>query len=47
LISGGDLTIFISRPISGTLVAVFVLLIVGQTAFFIRKRTRKSSSASA
>jgi putative tricarboxylic transport membrane protein len=38
LISGGDLTIFVSRPISGTLIAIFVLLIVGQTAFFIKRK---------
>jgi len=45
LISGGDLTIFVTRPISGTLIAIFVLLIVGQTFFFIRKRIRRASSA--
>jgi putative tricarboxylic transport membrane protein len=46
LISGGDLTIFVSRPISGTLVAIFVLLVVGQTAFFLRKRMHRPSSPS-
>jgi putative tricarboxylic transport membrane protein len=40
LISGGDLTIFVSRPISGTLIAIFVLLIVGQTAFFIKRKMK-------
>jgi putative tricarboxylic transport membrane protein len=38
LISGGDMTIFISRPISGTLVAIFIFLVVGQTLFFIKRR---------
>jgi putative tricarboxylic transport membrane protein len=38
LISGGDLTIFVTRPISGTLIAIFVLLVVGQTAFFIKRK---------
>jgi putative tricarboxylic transport membrane protein len=41
LISGGDLTIFVSRPISGTLVVVFALLVVGQTLFFLRKKLRR------
>jgi hypothetical protein len=30
----------VSRPISGTLIAIFVLLIVGQTAFFIKRKTK-------
>ncbi|MCE5262144.1 MAG: tripartite tricarboxylate transporter permease, partial [Deltaproteobacteria bacterium] len=38
LISGGDATIFVSRPISGALIAVFVLLVVGQSAFFIKRK---------
>ena len=47
LISGGDLTIFVTRPISGTLIAVLVLLIVGQTFFFIRgkMKARKTTAA--
>ncbi len=44
LISGGDPTIFVTRPISGTLIAVLVLLIVGQATFFFRKRMRKARS---
>ena len=44
LLSRGDLMIFMSRPISGTLIAVFILLIVVQTAFYIRKKMRKESS---
>ncbi len=46
LLSGGDLTIFVSRPISGTLITVFVLLILGQTAFYVRKKMYKSPSVS-
>jgi len=38
--SGGDLTIFVSRPISGTLIGVLVFLIVGQAAFYIRRKMR-------
>jgi len=41
LISGGDMTIFMTRPISGTLIVVFVLLVVGQVFFFIRGRLKK------
>lgn len=47
LISGGDLSIFIARPISGTLIAIFVLLILAQSIFFIRKRMRELPSGSA
>jgi putative tricarboxylic transport membrane protein len=42
LLSGGDLTIFVSRPISGTLIAVLVLLIVAQTGLYIRRKMRKT-----
>jgi putative tricarboxylic transport membrane protein len=46
LISGGDLTIFVSRPISGTMIALFVLLVVGQAAYYLWRRTRaKTESA--
>jgi putative tricarboxylic transport membrane protein len=38
LISGGDMTIFVTRPISGTLVAVFIALVIGQTFFFIKRK---------
>jgi len=37
LISGGDLTVFITRPISGTLIVLLVLLILGQIIVFMRK----------
>jgi putative tricarboxylic transport membrane protein len=40
LISGGDLTIFVSRPISGTLMVVFALLVVGQAFLFLRKKLK-------
>ncbi len=41
LISGGDPTIFVSRPISGTLIGIIVLLIVGQAFLSLRKKVRK------
>lgn len=41
LISGGDLTIFVTRPISGTLVAVLVLLVSVQAALAIRRKLKK------
>ena len=47
LISGGDLTIFVSRPISGTLVAIFVILVVGQTVFFIKRKTGGNKASAA
>ena len=46
LMSGGDLTIFVTRPISGTLIGILVLLIVGQAIFFARKWMQKPSSGS-
>ena len=47
LISGGDLTIFVTRPISGTLIAVLVLLIVGQTFLFIRGKMKARNTTAA
>jgi len=41
LMSGGDLTIFLTRPISGTLIAVSILLVVGQAFLYVRGRRRK------
>ena len=41
LISGGDPTIFVNRPISGTLIGIIVLLIVGQAFLSLRKKVRK------
>ena len=40
LISGGDLTIFVTRPISGTLIAVLFLLVFGQAYLFFRGRKK-------
>lgn len=41
LMSGGDPTIFLTRPISGTLLAVLFLLIAGQAAFLTKRRIQK------
>ncbi|MDX9822652.1 MAG: tripartite tricarboxylate transporter permease, partial [Syntrophales bacterium] len=41
LMSGGTPMIFLSRPISGTLLAVLFILVVGQAAFSIRRRIRE------
>lgn len=41
LISGGDPTIFVNRPISGTLIGIIVLLVVGQAFLSLRKKVRK------
>jgi putative tricarboxylic transport membrane protein len=38
LISGGDLTTFVTRPISGSFIAIFVLLIISQVWNGIRKK---------
>jgi len=47
LISGGDPTIFVTRPISGALIAVFILLIVGQTLFFVKRKMRARDTTAA
>ena len=41
LISGGDLRIFVTRPISGTLIAVLVLLVAGQAAYHLKKKLKR------
>ena len=41
LISGGDLTIFVTRPISGTLIVITVLLVAGQAFFYLKKMMRR------
>ena len=41
LISGGDLTIFVTRPISGTLIVILALLVAGQAVYYIRGRLKK------
>jgi len=38
LISGGDPTIFVSRPISGTLLALMLVVIVGQSVFYMMRK---------
>ncbi len=45
LISGGDVTIFATRPVSGTLLAVLFLLIIGQIFFVIMKKIRAPQSS--
>ncbi len=44
LISGGDLTIFVSRPISGTMIGLLILIIVGQSLFHVVRKLRKGKS---
>jgi len=41
LMSGGTPLIFLTRPISGALLAVLFILIVGQAAFYVRRRMRR------
>jgi TctA family transporter len=45
LISRGDLTTFVQRPISGFIVGLCVALIAGQVYFRLRAAIRKKSSA--
>lgn len=49
LMSGGNMSIFISRPISGTLVAIFVLVLIGQfyTSYMRRKKAVITSARDA
>ena len=44
LISGGDLTIFVTRPISGTIISFLVLAVLAQTALHVKKQ-REARSA--
>jgi putative tricarboxylic transport membrane protein len=37
LMSGGSFSIFFTRPISGTIVALFVLFVIGQAVLSIRR----------
>jgi putative tricarboxylic transport membrane protein len=37
LISGGSFSIFVTRPISLTIVALFALFVIGQMVFSIRR----------
>ena len=41
LMSGGDPTIFVSRPISGTLLTIVLVVIVGQGVFFMIRKMKK------
>jgi putative tricarboxylic transport membrane protein len=41
LMSGGDPTIFVSRPISGTLLAIMLVVIVGQGVFYMVKMKKR------
>lgn len=45
LMSAGDFSIFVSRPISGTLMAVFALIIIGQLVVAFRNRNKKAECA--
>jgi putative tricarboxylic transport membrane protein len=46
LLSSGDPSIFVTRPISATLLVIFVLLVIGQTALFIRKKKQANVQVS-
>jgi len=41
LMSGGSFSIFVTRPISATLISLFAALIIGQAALSLFKRTKK------
>ena len=41
LMSGGDPTIFASRPISGTLLNIILVVIVGQSALYMMRKRKK------
>jgi putative tricarboxylic transport membrane protein len=41
LMSGGDPTIFVSRPISGTLFTIMFVVIVGQSIFYLMRKMKK------
>src|SRR5512139_1153840 len=41
LMSGGDPTIFMSRPISGTLLAIMLVVIAGQGVFYMMRKMKK------
>jgi len=42
LMSGGNFSIFVTRPISGTIVALFVLFVIGQAVLSVRRSSRCS-----
>jgi putative tricarboxylic transport membrane protein len=41
LMSAGDFGIFVSRPISGTLMVVFALILIGQLVAAVKNRKYK------
>ena len=45
LLSAGSFSIFVSRPISGTLMAVFALLVIGQIVVAVRNKNKKRPTA--
>jgi TctA family transporter len=47
LLSRGDLTVFVTRPISGAFIAVCALLVLLQLFFWLRGRMRGSVAAEA
>lgn len=47
LMSGGSMSIFVTRPISGALIALFVVLTIGQVVSSVRRRGAVKNSAAA
>lgn len=47
LMSGGSMSIFVTRPISGALIALFVVLTIGQVVSSVRRRGAVRNSAAA
>lgn len=47
LMSGGNMSIFVTRPISGALIALFVVLTIGQVVSSVRRRGAVKNSAAA
>ncbi|NJD87178.1 MAG: tripartite tricarboxylate transporter permease [Betaproteobacteria bacterium] len=45
LMSGGDFTVFVTRPISATLIALFVTLALGQAGIALWKKRRATASS--
>jgi putative tricarboxylic transport membrane protein len=45
LISGGDFSIFVQKPISAVLIILFALLVAGQVIMTLRRRKKASSAA--
>ncbi|MDE1929329.1 MAG: tripartite tricarboxylate transporter permease, partial [Burkholderiales bacterium] len=47
LLSGGDLTVFLTRPISAWFIGASTLLVVAQLVAYARKRLRAAATAPA